>query len=115
MNLVILHNPRCSKSRQTLALLEEQGKKPEIIEYLKTPPSQEQLANICDMLNMAPRDLIRTKEAEYKESGLDNMTLSDQQVLALMVENPKVIERPVVINGDKAAVGRPPENVLAIL
>ena len=115
MSLVILHNPRCSKSRQTLALIEEQGKTPEIIEYLKTPPTQTELAAICSKLGMAPRDLIRTKEAEYKESGLDNQDLTDEQVLSLMVANPKVIERPVVINGDKAAVGRPPENVLAIL
>jgi len=115
MSLVIYHNPRCSKSRQTLQLIEEHGQQPDVIEYLKTPPSVEALTAIIAALDVSPRDIIRNKEAEYKESGLDNQDLSDSEIIALMVANPKVIERPIVVNGDKAAVGRPPENVLAIL
>jgi len=115
MSLVIYHNPRCSKSRQTLALIEEQGRTPEIIEYLKTPPTSQELAQITKKLGVTPRDIMRTKEAEYKEAGLDNESLTEAQILDLMVANPKVIERPIVINGEKAVVGRPPENVLNIL
>lgn len=111
----IYHNPRCSKSRQTLALLEENNQEIEIIEYLKTPPSAEELHLILKSLNIAPRDLLRKKEAEYKEAGLENDQLSDNDVVAKMVQYPKLIERPIVINGTKAAIGRPPENVLDIL
>jgi len=115
LSLVIYHNPRCSKSRQTLALLEENGHQPEVVEYLKNPPTVDELTATVQKLGLTPRDIIRTKEAEYKESGLDNQDLTDDQVLDLMNRFPKVIERPIVINGDKAAVGRPPENVLNIL
>lgn len=115
MSIQILHNPRCSKSRQTLALLEENGVTPEVIEYLKTPPSAEQLADIVNKLGLAITDIIRSKEAEYKEVGADNPELSQAQLLEILVATPKLIERPIVINGDKAAIGRPPENVLAIL
>lgn len=115
MSLVIYHNPRCSKSRQTLALLEENGHQPTIVEYLKNTPSVEELKATIEKLGVSPRDILRTKETEYKESGLDNQELSDSEVLNLMNSFPKVIERPIVINGDKAAVGRPPENVLNIL
>jgi len=115
MSLVIYHNPRCSKSRQTLALLEEQGHSPKVVEYLKTPPTSDELKQILSKLGAKARDIIRVKEAEYKESGLDNANLSEQEVVTLMAANPKVIERPIVVNGDKAAVGRPPENVLDIL
>lgn len=115
MSIQILHNPRCSKSRQTLALLEENGVTPEIVEYLKTPPTVEELTAIVGKLGVSIRDIIRTKEAEYKEKGADNAALNDAEVAAILVATPKLIERPIVINGNKAAVGRPPENVLAIL
>jgi arsenate reductase len=115
MSIQILHNPRCSKSRQTLALLEENGVSPEVVEYLKTPPTAEQLADIVKKLGVSVRDIIRVKEAEYKETGADNDALSDEAVINILITTPKLIERPIVINGDKAAIGRPPENVLAII
>lgn len=111
----IFHNPRCSKSRQTLELLNEQGIEPEIIRYLETPPTAEELGNILDMLGCQPRELMRTKETEYKELGLDNADLTREQLLQAMSEHPKLIERPIVVRNNKAALGRPPENVLAIL
>lgn len=115
MSIKIYHNPRCSKSRQTLQLLTEQSIEPEIVEYLNTPPSAAELAEVLNMLGLKPRELMRTKEAEYKESGADNPELSDAQLIALMVANPKLIERPIVIKDGKAAIGRPPEQVLDIL
>ena len=111
----IYHNPRCSKSRQTLALLEENDVDLEIIEYLSNPPSASELADVIGLLAIEPRDLIRKGESEYKDSGLDNIELSNQEQIALMVANPKVIERPIVIGKGKAAIGRPPESVLSIL
>ncbi|HEY9029850.1 MAG TPA: arsenate reductase (glutaredoxin) [Kangiella sp.] len=111
----ILHNPRCSKSRQTLALLQENGVEPNVIEYLKNPPSKTKLKQIIKLLGVSPLDIIRTKEVEYKEAGLDNPDLTKEQIIELMVSNPKVIERPIVFSKDKAAVGRPPENVLSVL
>ncbi len=108
----IYHNPRCSKSRQTLALLEERGIEPEIIEYLVTPPSAEELRNILGLLGKSPRDILRKKEA--KEVGLDDPALDDDALIAGMTANPIVIERPIVVNGNKAALGRPPESVLDI-
>jgi len=109
----IYHNPRCSKSRQTLALLEERGIEPEIIEYLVTPPSAEELRNILALLGKSPRDILRKKEAE--EVGLDDPALDDDALIAGMAANPIVIERPIVVNNGKAALGRPPESVLEIL
>ncbi len=111
----IYHNPRCSKSRQTLQLLHERGSEPEIVEYLKTPPSADELHRILDLMGMSPRDLMRRKESEYKASGADNPELSDDELIQLMVTHPKLIERPIVVNGGKAAIGRPPEQVLDIL
>ncbi|RDX37467.1 arsenate reductase (glutaredoxin) [Kangiella sp. HD9-110m-PIT-SAG07] len=111
----ILHNPRCSKSRQTLELLQENGVEPTIVKYLETPPSEQEISNIVKLLGVKPRDILRKKEAEYKESGLDNQELNDQEVIKLMVKYPKVIERPIVYSGNAAAVGRPPENVLNII
>ncbi|MCG7200027.1 arsenate reductase (glutaredoxin) [Marinobacter pelagius] len=111
----IFHNPRCSKSRQTLELLNKRGIEPEIIRYLETPPTAEELGNILDMLGCQPRELMRTKESEYKELGLDNPDLTREQLLQAMSEHPKLIERPIVIRRTKAALGRPPENVLSIL
>ena len=115
MRVKIYHNPRCGKSRQTLQLLQEQGIEPEIIEYLKTPPSAEELNDILQKLGMEPRDLMRKKEAEYKASGLDDETLDRQTLINGMVNYPILIERPIVIANDKAAIGRPPEAVLSIL
>lgn len=111
----IFHNPRCSKSRQTLELLTERGIEPEIIRYLETPPTEQQLEDILAALELDPRDLMRTKEKEYKEQGLDDPDLSREQLIAAMVATPKLIERPIVLANGKAALGRPPENVLSIL
>ena len=115
MALEIWHNPRCSKSRQTLALVREQGVEPTVIEYLKTPPTVERLQQVLAMLALTPRQLMRSKETDYKAQGIDDDALTDDQLMASMIEFPKLIERPVVINGDQAAVGRPPEQVLEIL
>jgi len=115
LTVTILHNPRCSKSRQTLALLEENGVQPTIVEYLKTPPAADEIRDILAKLDVAPRGLMRTKEAEYREQGLDNADLSDDQLIQAMVDTPKLIERPVVLANGKAAIGRPPEQVLDIL
>lgn len=111
----IYHNPRCSKSRQTLQLLEERQITPEVVEYLNSPPSKEELSEILSMLGLEPRQLMRTKEAEYRELGLDDASLSREQLIEAMVATPKLIERPIVINNGKAAIGRPPETVLEIL
>lgn len=115
MKLTIYHNPRCSKSRATLKLLEERGQKPEIIEYLKTPPDAATLKKLLRQLDMKPRELLRDKETAYKEAGLDDPGLSDDDIIAAMVEHPILIERPIVVAGNKAALGRPPEKVLEIL
>ena len=111
----IYHNPRCSKSRQTLELLKSSGIEPDITEYLKTPPSKQELTAILDMLGLEPRQLMRTKETEYKENGLDNENLSRDQLIDAMIQFPKLIERPIVINNNKAVLGRPPENILEII
>jgi arsenate reductase len=115
MSVKIYHNPRCGKSRQTLQLLKDQGIEPEVIEYLKTPPSAHELDDILQKLGMEPRELMRKKEAEYKAGGLDDASLDRQALITAMVNNPILIERPIVIANGKAAVGRPPETVLAIL
>jgi len=114
MSLTIYHNPRCSKSRATLALLQERGLEPGIVEYLNTPPSAEELARILSLLGKAPAELMRKGENEYKEH-FKGREMSDARTIELMVQHPKVIERPIVVNGDRAAVGRPPEAVLDIL
>lgn len=111
----IYHNPRCSKSRQTLELLESQGIQPTIIKYLDTPPDRNALVHLLAMLHMKPRDLLRKGESEYKELGLSNKDLSDDQLIDAMVAHPRLIERPIVVNGDQATIGRPPENALNIL
>ncbi|HHJ80474.1 MAG TPA: arsenate reductase (glutaredoxin) [Candidatus Tenderia electrophaga] len=115
MSVVIFHNPRCSKSRQTLQLLQDNGVEPEVVEYLKTPPTKARLKQVLNMLGLTPRQLMRHKETEYKEQGLADEALTDEQLIDAMLATPKLIERPIVINGDKAAIGRPPENVLEIL
>ncbi|HET9678976.1 MAG TPA: arsenate reductase (glutaredoxin) [Gammaproteobacteria bacterium] len=115
MKTTIYHNPRCSKSRATLALLHERGIEPEVINYLETPPDQTTLAEVLDKLNMQPRELIRKGESVYKEQELNNADLTQQQLIKAMVDSPILIERPIVVVGDKARIGRPPENVLDIL
>ncbi len=115
MSVTIYHNPRCSKSRQTLALLEEKGVRPKIVEYLKTPPSAAELKRILKKLGLTARDIVRKGEARYAELGLKGKDLDEEALIALMVENPILIERPIVVAGDKAAIGRPPEAVLEIL
>ncbi len=115
MTVRIYHNPRCSKSRQTLQLLRDRGVEPEIVEYLKTPPTREELEQVLDILGLEPRQLMRTKEKEYREQGLANPELSRDQLIDAMLATPKLIERPIVIRDGKAAIGRPPEQVLEIL
>jgi len=111
----IYHNPRCSKSRQTLALLEDKEISLEIVEYLKIPPSKNELKQVLALLSITPQALMRKKEAAYKESGLDNTNLTVDEQIDLMIQYPKVIERPIVVGNGKAAIGRPPESVLEIL
>lgn len=115
MRTTIYHNPRCSKSRQTLALLEERGISPRVVDYLKTPPSAAELKAILKKLGLRPRDLMRKGEPLYAELGLKDRDLDDDALIALMVANPLLIERPIVVSGGKAALGRPPESVLKIL
>lgn len=115
MSVKIYHNPRCSKSRQTLQLLQEKGIEPEIIEYLKTPPTEEEVKDILQKLGIEPRELMRKKEAEYKASGMDSPELDNEALIKGMTETPKLIERPIVLANGKAAIGRPPEAVLEIL
>ena len=113
-NIKIYHNPRCSKSRNALALLEEQGVDAEVIKYLDTPPSRAELTAILDMLGLSAKGLMRNKEDLYKELGINE--IDDEDVLiGLMVANPKLIERPIVIKDGKAAIGRPIENIVALL
>lgn len=113
--VVIWHNPRCSKSRQTLKLLQENGVEPEIVEYLKTPPKPAEIKRILGMLGLDARGLMRKKEAPYKELGLADAGKTEAVLAKTMAENPILIERPVVIQGDRAALGRPPEAVLDIV
>ena len=115
MSVTIYHNPRCSKSRQTLALLRDKGEDPEIIEYLASPPDAATLREILSRLGLSPRDLLRKKEAPYKELDLADESLGDEALIAAMVAHPILIERPIVLAGAKAAIGRPPETVLSIL
>jgi arsenate reductase len=113
--VIIYHNPRCSKSRQTLDLLEGQGIQPHVVKYLETPPDTATLSSLLEMLGLEPRDLMRHKEAEYAELQLDNPALTREQLIQSMVAHPKLIERPIVVSNGKAAIGRPPEKVLTIL
>ena len=115
MSVVIWHNPRCSKSRQTLELVREKAGEPEIMEYLKTPPTAEALRAVLDQLGLEPRELMRKKEPEYKEHNLADPALTREQLIAAMVAFPRLIERPIVLSGGKAALGRPPEKALDIL
>ena len=111
----IFHNPRCSKSRATLNLLEEKGIKAKVIKYLETPPDKETLTLVLDQLGLQPRQLMRTHEKEYAENNLADESLSKDDLIDAMIKFPKLIERPIVISGGKVAIGRPPETVLDIL
>ena len=115
MSVTIYHNPKCSKSRQTLELLSAKGITPNIIEYIKNPPTVEKLKEILSQLGISPRDLMRKKEDIYKELELGILSLSDKDLIDLMIEHPILIERPIVIANGKAVLGRPPEQVLDIL
>ena len=115
MAVTIYHNPRCSKSRRTLQLLLDRGVEPEVVEYLKTPPSAGEIEVLLAKLGMEPRALMRVKEAACRKAGMADDTLSRGALIDLMAANPIVVERPIVVNGARAAIGRPPENVLSIL
>lgn len=113
--ITLYHNPRCSKSRQTLQLLQDNNQEIDIIEYLKTPLDKEQLKALISLLGCSVRDIIRKSEADYKDNNLKNPELSDEELLDAMVKMPKLMQRPIAVNGSKAAIGRPPENVLEII
>jgi arsenate reductase len=113
--VTIYHNPKCSKSRETLVLLESKRISPRVVEYLKTPPTAGELDRILKLLDLEPRALMRRNEAEYRDLGLDDQRLTRAQLIKAMVDNPRLIERPIVLANGKAAIGRPPANVLKIL
>lgn len=113
-SFTIYHNPKCSKSRQTLALLQERGIEPQVVEYLKTPPTAAQLKAIVAKLGISPEQLVRKGEDVYKEK-FSGKTLTDAQWIDAMVKNPILIERPIVVSGNRAVLGRPPENVKPLL
>lgn len=115
MTVTILHNPRCSKSREALALLRERGIEPRVVEYLKTPPTATELEGILQAAGLEPGDLMRKGEDVYRELGIDAGDFTREELVDLMVRHPILIERPVVVSGDQAVVGRPPERVLELL
>ena len=115
MKVTIYHNPRCSKSRQAFELLKQRGIDPEIVEYLNTPPDTETIKRLLTLLHVRPRDLMRKHEPEYKDAGLDDPGLSEEDLISALIQHPILLERPIVVSGAKAVVGRPPERVLEIL
>lgn len=114
-DLMLYHNPRCSKSRSALEMLQARGLAPEVVLYLETPPDAVQLRDVLSKLGMGARQLLRTGEDAYKQLNLADQSLTDEQLIAAMVAHPKLIERPILVAGDKAVIGRPPENVLELL
>ena len=114
MATTIYHNPRCSKSRKTLELLQQHDRQPHIIEYLKTPPDAKTLRGLLTKLGISARDLVRRNEDEYLLAGLDDLTLSEEDIINAMIKHPKLIERPIVVLGNRAVIGRPPEKVLEL-
>lgn len=114
-DLILYHNPRCSKSRGALELLEARGLQPQVVRYLDTPPSAEELRALLAKLGYSARQLLRSGEDEYQALGLDDPALDDAALIAAMVAHPRLIERPILVAGDKAVVGRPPERVLELL
>lgn len=115
MPVTIYHNPQCVKSCATLKLLEGRGLRPKMIEYLKTPPSETELRHPLKLPNLSARELLRKKKAEYEQAKLDNPALTDARIIHAMAKHPKLIERPIVVSGKKAILGRPPENVLKVI
>lgn len=115
MTTIIYHNPRCSKSRQALSLLQEAGVEPKVVKYLETPPSAEELDTLLTKLGLDPVEVMRTKDDLFKELGLVGKTISREEGIRLLVEHPALLERPIVVKGDKAVVARPPERVSEIL
>ena len=113
--ITIYHNPRCSKSRQALSLLQNNGIQANIVLYLETPPTAETMKDLLNKLNMTARELIRKGEAEYKNNHLNDPNLSEDDLIDAMVKTPKLIERPIVVKGKKALLGRPPETVLQLI
>ena len=113
--VTIYHNPRCSKSRETLNLIHQQGVEPQVVEYLQHPPSAQELDRLLKLLGLEPRELMRRKEDLYKERGLDDPGLDREALIQAMVAHPRLIERPIVVTASGAALGRPPENVLTLL
>jgi arsenate reductase (glutaredoxin) len=111
----IFYNPKCSKCRLTMDILNDKGVQPSIVEYLNTPPNGAELNEVLDLLSLEPRELMRKHEAPYKENNLDNPDLNREQLIQAMIDNPILIERPIIIKGNKATIGRPPEKVLDIL
>ena len=114
-DVTIYHNPRCSKSRQTLQIIKDHGIKPTIVEYLKTPLDKFDLENISRLLNKRPKDFVRKNEADFKENNIKDIIENDIELINRMVKFPKIIERPIVVLRGKAVIGRPPENVLELL
>jgi len=113
--LVIYHNPACSKSRETLQILQDNNQNPEIIEYLQQPPGKQTLMEIVNMLGISVRDLLRTGEQAYRNAGLEDESLGDDQIIAAICEYPSLLQRPIVISGNRAVIGRPPVKVLEII
>lgn len=113
--VTIYHNPNCSKSRQTLALLQDNDIEPEIIQYLETPPSAEDLRHLIKLLGLTARDIIRPAEQEYADQNLGEESLSEESLIQAIIKTPKLMQRPIVVANDKAVIGRPPENVLKII
>ena len=111
----IFYNPNCSKCRLTMGILNDKGVQTSVVEYLNTPPNNAELNEVLDLLGIEPRELMRKHETPYKENNLDNPDLSREQLIQAMIDNPILIERPIIINGNKATIGRPPEKVLDIL
>lgn len=115
MKTTIWHNPKCGTSRSTLALLREKGIEPEIVEYLETPPTRDELLRVMKLIGGTPRDIMRKTESLYKELGLDDESVSDERLIDAMLENPILIQRPIVQHGGRAALCRPAETVTEIL
>ena len=112
---IIYHNPRCSKSRQTLQLLRDAGIEPTIVEYLKTPLAKDQLRNISQLLGLRPKDFVRKIENDFKNNDLSRFLEDDEKIIDAMLSFPKIIERPIVVSGGKAVIGRPPQNVQKLI
>lgn len=111
----LYHNPRCSKSREALKLLQDAGADVEIVDYLKTPPGPDELDHLLTLLALEPRELMRQKEEEYQALHLDDVTLERRHLITAMVDHPRLIERPIAVQGERAVIGRPPERVLTLL